>query len=122
MKCKRNIPCPMGGMNCCMECELTCDTRCEYIRKCRWEMIGNTMESAGRILWKVIILILLFLILARFDHLEKEHNAIIDRLDQVENTITEQINGKFPSEGFTDTEENLGGSFKSWMSFQVNNG
>lgn len=123
MNCKKNIPCPKGGMECCMECVLACDTRCEHIKQCKREaFLSNARKFIAATLWWVILFLMFLIIIIRFDHMEKENNAIIDRLDQVENTITEQIETKFPAEEFTDTEEDLGGEFKSWMSFQTNLG
>ena len=119
MKCKRNIPCPMGGMNCCLGCpHKKCTEKCGKRFQCWLKLYLPSLK------WGIIIamLIVLMLILFRLNDLEAEHNAIIDRLDQVENTITKQIDELFPAEEFTDTEENHGGEFKSWMSFQADIG
>lgn len=123
MNCKKNIPCPKGGMECCMDCELACDTRCDKIPKCKLESrISKVKAFIVATLWWTILFLALVVIIARFSDMEKEHNAIIDRIDQVENNITKYVDEKFPAEEFTDTEENLGGEFKSWMSFQTNLG
>lgn len=87
------------------------------IRERKWKRAGSCAEALGRMLWKLTIIVFLILILTRFNHMEAEHNSIIDRLDQVENTITEQIKESGAIEGaFPDS------SFKSWMGFQVHNG
>ena len=123
VNCKKNIPCPKGGITCCIGCVLACNTRCSSTSRCKREKLITTATNfIAATLWWVILLLMFVLILVRFDHMETENNAIIDRLDKVEKTITDQINEKFPSEEFKDTEENLGGSFKSWMPFRSNNG
>lgn len=118
MNCKKKIPCPMGGMECCIGCKYKgCAERCRM--EIRFGCFIERHIPEIKLTAITFIILLILLVLVRLNDMEQEHNAILDRLDQVENTLTEQINEKFPAEEFTDTEENLGGEFKSWMSFQT---
>ncbi len=101
MKCKRNIPCPMGGMICCLGCPVRkCKEKCAHKFKCFMSRYVPAIKRALAITTFLILILIAF----QLCNLEKEHNAIVDKLDQVDNHITEQLNDKFPAEEFTDSE------------------
>lgn len=103
MKCTKSIPCQIGGSECCIQCKLKCEKRCDLPRRIKCFLTAYRVEIL--IGYCLAILIAILLMQARFNQLEAEHNAIIDRLDQVENTIVETIEEYHPSEEFTDGEE-----------------
>ena len=52
----------------------------------------------------LIVIMLLVVTLFRLGNLEKEHNAIINQLEQEDNHLTQQINGWFSAEEFVETQ------------------